>query len=522
VHRRKLDLIAAGLTALFIATFPGATPASAQSANAQGANAGDASANRLVESSIVKIFSRRSLPDCQKPWTTQAPQEISGSGVVIEGNRILTNAHVVLYSHQLQIQGNESGDKVSASIEAIAPGIDLAVLKLKDESFFASHPPLARESSLPEVKASVMAYGYPTGGNSLSITKGIVSRIEFAPYSYSTSGLRIQVDAAINPGNSGGPVLLGDRMIGLAFSTLGGTQNISYIIPDEEIDLFLGSVKDGVYSGKPMIYDTFQTLENPALRAFLKLDKGAHGLVVAQPEGTSTDYPLRKWDLLCKIGDAQIDDEGMIKIKDNVRVSFNYMIQRTARNGTAPLTVIRSGRELRVEVPVSYEKPLAITQLNGSYPSYFVFGPLVFSAATEDFFQSIVGNNNGAGVYSWLSLNGSPLLLRRGRKPLFPGEELIVVSSPLFPNRLSEGYGNPMGEVLRSVNGTPIENLRQLVRVLKDARDDFVIFDFAGDQTESLVFPRAETLAETEVILNDNGIRRQGSPGVMEAWNTGR
>ena len=92
--------------------------------------------------------------------------------------------------------------------------------------------PLARASALPQIKDAVLAYGFPTGGTSLSITKGIVSRIEFVPYNYPTSGLRIQIDAAINPGNSGGPAIAGDKMIGLAFSRLGDAQNIGYIIPE--------------------------------------------------------------------------------------------------------------------------------------------------------------------------------------------------------------------------------------------------------------------------------------------------
>ncbi len=120
---------------------------------------------------------------------------------------------------------------------AIAPGIDLAVLQLDDPSFFDTHPPVARASKLPQIKDAVLAYGFPTGGSSLSITKGIVSRIEFASYNYPVSGLRIQIDAAINPGNSGGPAIAGDKMIGLAFSRLGGdTQNIGYIIPNEEVE----------------------------------------------------------------------------------------------------------------------------------------------------------------------------------------------------------------------------------------------------------------------------------------------
>ena len=179
-----------------------------------------------VANSVVKVFSTARYPDVYKPWTKQAPIEVTGSGVVIEGKRILTCAHVVLYASQVQVQANQAGDKVSATVEFIAPGIDLAVLKLDDETFFDSHPALPRAKLLPEVKDAVMVYGYPEGGTSLSITKGIVSRIEFTSYNFPVSGLRIQIDAAVNPGNSGGPAVEGDKMIGLAFSHLNQAENI--------------------------------------------------------------------------------------------------------------------------------------------------------------------------------------------------------------------------------------------------------------------------------------------------------
>src|SRR5271157_3908791 len=160
-----------------------------------------------IANSVVRVFATVRAPDLTKPWSKQSGREVTGSGVVIEGKRILTNAHVVLYAGQVQIQGNQAGDKISATVEAIAPGIDLAVLKLSDESFFDTHPPLPRAEVLPQVKDSVMVYGFPTGGTTLSITKGIVSRIDFSPYNYPTTGLRVQIDAAINPGNSGGPAI---------------------------------------------------------------------------------------------------------------------------------------------------------------------------------------------------------------------------------------------------------------------------------------------------------------------------
>ena len=470
-----------------------------------------------VENSVVKVFATMRYPDFVRPWSKQSPSEVSGSGVVIEGKRILTTAHVVLYASQIQVQANQAGDKISATVEMVAPGIDLAVLKLDDETFFATHAPLARASTLPEIKDTVMVYGFPTGGTSLSITKGIVSRIEFASYNFPVAGLRIQIDAAINPGNSGGPAVAGDKMIGLAFSRLGGgTENIGYIIPCEEIELFLQDIADGRYDGKPALYDELQTLENPALRSFLKLDKAVEGMVVHRPYRDDPDYPLKEWDVITRIGDTPVDDQGMIKLGGNLRVQFVYLIQKIAKDGKVPLTVVRAGKPLAVSLPVPADRPMLIPDLRGAYPSYFVYGPLVFSAASSQFVGALGGN---AHLVNLLSLLGSPLVTRRGDKPAFPDEELVIVSSPFLPHKLSQGYSSPAGKVVQTVNGIPIKNLRQLVEVLRDAKDEFVVVEFWGRDAEAPAFVRKEMLAATEDILNDNGIRSQGTPDTMAVWN---
>ena len=469
-----------------------------------------------IENAVVKVFSTMRYPDPYKPWTKQSPKEATGTGVIIEGRRILTNAHVVLYASQVQVQATQAGDKISATVESIAPGIDLAVLKLDDESFFDSRPPLARANTLPEIKDAVLAYGYPTGGTSLSITKGIVSRIEFAGYNLAVSGLRIQIDAAINPGNSGGPAIAGDKMIGLAYSHLGGAQNIGYIIPNEEIELFLKDVADGRYDGKPAMFDELQTLENPALRSSLKPGKDIEGMVVHEAYGTDAGYPLKEWDVITKIGDTKIDDQGMIKMGTNLRVRFQYLIQKIAKDGRVPLTIVRGGKELNVSLPVSADRPMLIPDLKGAYPSYFVFGPLVFSTVTAQFAGGFAGNAN---AFNALSLLASPLVTRRGDQPAFAGEELVVVSSPFFPHKLSKGYGQPVTHVVKSVNGLAIKNLNHLVAVLRDAQDEFVTFEFAGRSMESLVFDRKEMIAATDEILTDNGVRAQGSADTLAVWN---
>jgi len=507
-------LIAALFTACFNLNADDATSPVAVT-NVPAATAGSSA----IENSVVKIFATVRYPDPYKPWSKQSPEDVTGSGVVIEGRRILTNAHVVDYASDVQIQANQAGDKISATVEYIAPGIDLAVLKLDDEKFFDTHPPLARAKTLPGIKDTVLAYGYPEGGNSLSITKGIVSRVEFAPYNFPVFGLRIQIDAAINPGNSGGAAVVGDKMIGLTFSRLNDAENIGYIIPSEEIDLFLQDIADGHYDGKPAMFDELQTLENPALRSFLKLDPAVHGMIVHKPYKNDPAYPLKEWDVITQIGDTPVDDQGMIKLGNDLRVYFEYEVQHLATNGAVPLTVVRAGKEMKINLPVSASYPQLIPGLDGGYPSYFIYGPLVFSAATDEYLSGLLRTEYGAAILAKFDEMGNPLATRMMDQPAFPGERLVVISSPFFPDKLDEGYSSPRTEVVKTLNGIPVKNLAHLVEILRDSKDNFITVECYGRFNETMVFPRAEMLAATDEILTDNGIRSQGSPDMMAVWN---
>jgi hypothetical protein len=119
---------------------------------------------------------------------------------------------------------------------------------------------------------------------------------------------------------------------------------------------------------------------------------------------------------------------------------------------------------------------------------------------------------------NYLSMVGSPLVTRRSEKPAFPGEQLVVIAAPFFPHKLVKGYGSLQMGVVESINGKTIKNLAHLVEVLRDCQDEFIVIEVAGRSNESVVLPRAETMAATEEILTDNGVRAQGSLDVLKVW----
>jgi len=495
---------------------PAPTPATPPSPAVATPSATKAPALPAVENSVVKIFATVRRPDPYKPWTKASPADVTGSGVIIEGKRILTNAHVVGYASQVEVQASQSGDRVPAKVIALARGLDLAVLELEDPSFFDKRPPVQRAAVLPDVREAVFAYGYPVGGNSLSTTRGIVSRVEFVGYGSFSSGLRIQIDAPINPGNSGGPVIAGDKMIGLAFSMAANAQNIGYVIPNEEIELFLKDVADGRYDGKPLLHDSFQNLENTGLRQYLKIDKSVEGALVHRPYKNDASWPLKEGDIVTHVGEHPIDNQGMVKLGSNLRVRFQYRIQQLAKDGKVPMSIIRAGKPMKVEVPTSGPRPLLIPDLNGGYPSYFVYGPVVFTRATSEFLSFMVASAPAANAYAF---NDSPLITRRGDSPDATREELVVISGPFFPHPLIRGYNNRFGSVVDTVNGVKIRSLAHLVSTLRDLKDEHVVFKFDQRYGENMILPRKAVLDATEGILSDNGIRTQGSEDMMKVWN---
>ncbi|CAA7049084.1 unnamed protein product [Microthlaspi erraticum] len=194
------------------------------------------SAIDLALTSVVKVFTVSSKPRLFQPWQISMQSECSGSGFVISGKKIITNAHVVANHTSVKVRKHGSPTKYKAKVRAIGHECDLAILEIDNDEFWEGMSFLEL-GDIPLMQDTVAVVGYPCGGDSISVTKGVVSRVEQILYpleysqpwntaSSSTELLAVQIDAAINPGNSGGPVIMGNKVIGVAFESLFWSDNI--------------------------------------------------------------------------------------------------------------------------------------------------------------------------------------------------------------------------------------------------------------------------------------------------------
>jgi len=468
-----------------------------------------------VRDSVVKIFATYRGPDFARPWTKQAPQELSGTGFVIAGDRIVTNAHVVEQSTRIYVQPPNSADKLRAEVIGISQEMDLALIQIKKvterEEFHANHPVLELSETLPTIGSTVQAIGYPMGGEQVSITEGVVSRIEYTEYNMEARGLRVQVDAALNHGNSGGPVILEDKVCGVVFSGVEYAENIGYVIPASEVHLFLSDIEDGEYNGPPELHGArFQTCENDALRAYLGLSREQTGIVYTRPAEDSK-LSLQEWDLLDMIGEHDIDNAGMVTRDDDLRLHWRYFIRELTDDGYVPVTVIRDGKSVKLKLAVSNDRDELVPFIGNAYPEYFIVGPMIFTPVRREHFFNLY---LGYGI-----VDGSPIGMNVNNERKAPGQEYVVLAATFLPHSVTKGYevfGNP---TLKSVNGIMIDSVSHLVEVLRDNEEDTLLFEFFDRSQESLIFDADELLESTEEVLEDNSIRRQGTGRFMDIWD---
>ena len=456
------------------------------------------------ERSVIQIFTFAQQPIWDAPWRFDAVRRMGGSGFVIKGKRIMTNAHVVSWGRQIIVRRYQDPRPYVAEVEYIGHDCDLAVLSVQDEHFFENLEPLEL-GDLPKVRSAVVTYGYPAGGEEISYTRGVVSRIEMETYAHIGNRrlLTCQTDAAINPGNSGGPVIQDDRVVGVAFQGMAGLENAGFFIPTTVIEHFLKDIEDKRYDGFPFAGIRLMPLQNPAYRSYLKLPDNDLG---ARVDGIlpipSTEKMLHFDDVLMRIGEFPVASDGTILYHGN-RVSSALAFQWAQANECVPVQVWREGHQVDVSLPVvAYQGDRAAGYQYDSLPRYLVYGGLVFTPLSLDYLRTLGRNTPeisiGESYYE--------LYYKKFEDPTNARPEPIVLASVLADS-VNANLRVRGRTLVDRINGTRVNQLEDVVKALENSTNDFDLLEFLPrDSFETL--DHAEVTKANSRILKTYGISK--------------
>lgn len=450
----------------------------------------------MPHSAVVKVFSTTQDPDLDSPWQSLAPENSTGSGVVVAPGKILTGAHVIADSTFLQVQKLEDPDKYTARVVAVSHDADLALLQVDHPNFMADVSPL-QIGELPRLRDRVSVVGYPIGGEEISVTEGVVSRIEVQSYTHSGRNLlAVTVDAAINDGNSGGPALIDDRIVGIAFQSLEDAENIGELVPAPILRRFLHGVETGRELAVPGLGIQIQTLENPTIRNSLGLDEEAGGVLIRSSEYDSSSWGvLERGDVLLEIDGHAIAHNATIRYADRHRTSYEVILAERFIGDTLPLRILRAGKERAVTLELRQFCTLVPRSRYDTVPTWFIFGGLVFQVLDLDYLNT---------WNKWWQRAPKEFVYKYyfGRRTAESRE--CVVLSKILADEINLGYESFHNESIASLNGSLPVDMKDFVARMDASEGRLTLETSLGG---TIVFDVSEARESSQRILERYGIR---------------
>jgi S1-C subfamily serine protease len=474
--------------------------------------------NGPVQKSLVRITATSVEPDYRAPWNAGALQRGVGAGFVISGNRILTNAHVVANTRYVTVERDGDPNKYPATVQFIANDCDLATVSVPAPDFFKNMIPL-KFGGIPALESTVSAYGYPLGGERMSVTTGIVSRIDFQLYTHSSidQHLAIQISAQINPGNSGGPVMQDGKVVGVAFQGYSGdvAQGVAYMIPTPVINRFLKDISSGRYDEYPDLAITYAKLQNPAQRKFLGLTDDERGVLVSSVIAAGpSDGILRPGDVLLAIDGHPIASDANVELEGE-RSQFEEVVERKFKGDSVKFDILRDKQPMTVTIKLY--KPWPYSVQGHSYdvrPRYVLYGGLLFQPLNLDTLEAY---------------HSTDLRLRHFFEffildQIYLQHPDVIVLSNILPDPINTYLAPYRGEIVDEVNGKKIRTLDELAEAFAQAPEQLVI-RMIGDGPP-LVLDRSKVEAARERIkarynvVKEQNLQERPEPAEPRQANT--
>ena len=459
----------------------------------------------VLRSAVFKIHVSSSEPNFTDPWKRQAPSGSSGTGFYIGDGLIMTNAHVIANATFVTVLRDGASKPVTARVKFVGHDCDLAILEVDDKSIFKDSTPMTF-GALPRLRSPVSVIGFPMGGEQVSVTEGVVSRISYRHYVHSgnSNHILVQVDSAINPGNSGGPVVQGSRVVGVAFQTYTSAQNTGYIIPTPVIQRFLKDIEDGKYDGHPEdgLTTSEWTMLNPSMMAFHGLTDKDGGIQVSHvASGAPTAGKIQAGDILIEIEGQPIGVDGKVSFSGE-RVDFRTLFDLKQMGDAAKFKLSRGGKISDVVVDVKPAVPHHLPSLvYAKHAKYFVWGGLVFTTLTRSYLKTW-----GDRWYKEAPLGLRYFDYYSEFDRVTADVNDIVVLAKRLPDGVNAYATSDINGIVTAVDGHRVTSLEDFIARVETGTDEYVVIEFFGSE-DPLVLSRHAVTAKNAALNEKYGVK---------------
>ena len=452
----------------------------------------------IIKDAVIMVVSTRQSYNYTTPWKQTSPKKGTGTGFVISGNRILTNAHNISDVRYVEVKRQNQAKRYPASVSFVAHDCDLAILTVDAPEFFDGIIPL-QIGDLPNANTTVNTFGFPVGGQHISVTEGVISRIQVSVYSHPVGDVHlvVQTDAAINPGNSGGPVMQNGKVVGVAFQGLTQADNIGFMIPTTVINHFLEDIDDGHYDKYGSLgFGFFLGLHNKTYKAYLNVPNNENGIIVISTQlGSSIDGVLQPNDVITNIDGHNIDNDGMIQIH-GLRLMLSETIEIKQLGELINITYFRDGQKKTYLATIALNRPLIESSRTYDIPpDYVIYGGLTFVTVNRNLLETW-GSNWYTSLPHGLKFTyqyAADFNTNKDRK------SYIVISSILTDNvnLYADAFKN---QVIESINGKEILSLTDVAESTKNDVDGYTEIRFVGNSKPLIINARKAKESHAQIM----------------------
>ncbi|MCA9175580.1 MAG: trypsin-like peptidase domain-containing protein [Planctomycetales bacterium] len=258
-----------------------------------------------------------------------------GSGVIMDAaGHILTNRHVVLDGHEIQVTLSD-GRRVLAELAGTDALTDLAVIRIQADKLI---PAEWGDSDSLEVGALVWAAGSPFGLQS-TVTAGILSAKNRAGFAGTPHQDFLQTDAAVNPGNSGGPLVdASGRVVGINTAIIGESyQGISFAVPSSVARAVYDRLRIDGHMDRGYLGVEMADLDDELIKQRYVINAKEGALVTSvMPNSPASAAGIRELDVIVNWNGVTVDSP----------TAVSRAVARTPIHSSASVTVIRDGNPL--------------------------------------------------------------------------------------------------------------------------------------------------------------------------------